>query len=158
MAETTEVLDGLRRVLQALREGARAAESKLEISGAQLFVLQVVGSSSGLSLNELAAHTRTHQSSVSVVVTRLVDAGLLKRARAKDDARRMVLSLTPRSRKLLDKAPGAPQHRLIAAIDALPKSQRVVLARALRTISDAMELPAETPEMFFEAPAKKRRA
>ncbi len=157
MSETTEVLDGLRRVLQALREGSRAAESKLEISGAQVFVLQVVASTPGLSLNELAAQTRTHQSSVSVVVARLVAAGLLSRGRAKDDARRMELSLTSRARKLLQRAPGAPQHQLIAAIDALPSSQRVVLARALRSISASMALPGATPEMFFEAPAKKRR-
>lgn len=155
-ADTIAVLDGFRRVLQALREGARQAEAGLKISGAQLFVLQVVAQTPGLSLNELAAHTRTHQSSVSVVVARLVDAGLLRRERAPDDARRMVLTSTAKSRRLLTKAPDVPQRRLIAAVEALPKSQHAMLARSLRAIGAAMEVDG-APPMFFESPAKKRR-
>lgn len=155
-SETTEVLDGFRRVLQALREGARQAEAGLNISGAQLFVLQVVAQSPGISLNDLAAKTRTHQSSVSVVVTRLVDAGLLQRDRAPDDARRMVIALTTKARKLLTKAPDVPQHRLIAAVDVLPQSQRRSLVKALRAITRAMEVDG-APPMFFEAPEKKGR-
>lgn len=156
-SDTTEVLDGFRRVLQALREGARQAEAGLKISGAQLFVLQVVAQTPGLSLNDLADRTRTHQSSVSVVVTRLAEAGLLQRERAPDDARRMVLSVTAKARKLLNKAPDVPQHRLIAAVDALPKSQRAVLAKALGSISKAMEVDGAAP-MFFEPPAKKKKS
>lgn len=156
-SDTTEVLDGLRRVLQTLREGARQAETGVKLSGAQLFVLQVVAQSPGLSLNQLAEKTRTHQSSVSVVVTRLVDAGLLQRQRAGDDARRMVLSLTTRARRLLTKAPEVPQHRLIAAIDGLPKARRAALAKTLTAITDAMNVKGDAA-MFFEAPSKRRRA
>ncbi len=154
--DTTEVLDGFRRVLQALREGSREAEAGLNISGAQLFVLQVLAQSPGLSLSEVAARTRTHQSSVSVVVTRLVDAGLLKRSRASDDARRMVLTLTPKSRRLLDKAPEVPQHRLISVVDALPARQRAALATSLRTIADALDVDERVP-MFFEQSGRARR-
>lgn len=156
-SDTTDVLDGLRRVLQALREGARQAEAGLKISGAQLFVLQVVAQAPGLSLNDLAARTRTHQSSVSVVVARLVEAGLLQRERAPHDARRMVLSLTAKARKLLARAPDVPQHRLIAAVEALPKAQRAVLAKALGSITKAMAVDGAAP-MFFEAPEKKRKS
>ncbi len=63
------MLDAIRRIVQALRESSRAAEKRVGLSGAQLFVLQTLGESPGLSLNELAERTRTHQSSVSVVVT-----------------------------------------------------------------------------------------
>jgi len=143
--------------MQTLREGARQAEAALKLSGAQLFVLQIVGKTPGLSLNELAEKTRTHQSSVSVVVTRLVEIGLLKRDRAADDARRMVLSLTAKSRKLLARAPDVPQHRLIAAVEALPKTALAALAKSLRSITATLELEGPPP-MFFEAPSKKRKS
>src|SRR5471032_3327818 len=83
---THEVLDAIRRIVQGLRESSRAAEQRVGLSGAQLFVLQTVGEWPGLSLNELAERTRTHQSSVSAVVARLTRERLIDRDRARGDA------------------------------------------------------------------------
>src|SRR6476646_1676012 len=85
------VLDAIRRIIQFLRESSREAERRAGLSGAQLFVLRTLAESPGLSLNELAERTRTHQSSVSVVVARLAREGLVERGQAPNDARRMQL-------------------------------------------------------------------
>jgi tetratricopeptide (TPR) repeat protein len=63
----------LREIVQALRESSRRAEQRLGISGAQLFVLEKLADAPSQSLNDLAARTFTHQSSVSTVVARLVE-------------------------------------------------------------------------------------
>src|SRR5690348_4180204 len=81
----TRAVAALRRIVLAVRLSARRAERELGLSGAQLFVLQQLGASPVHSLNELAERTRTHQSSVSVVVRRLVARGLVTRTRATDD-------------------------------------------------------------------------
>jgi DNA-binding MarR family transcriptional regulator len=60
------VLDAVRRIVQALRESSRQAERQVGLSGAQLFVLQKLAESPASSVNELAARTHTHQSSVSL--------------------------------------------------------------------------------------------
>ncbi len=86
---TREVLDAIRRIVQALRESSRLAESRVGLSGAQLFVLRTAAEVPGLSLNELAERTRTHQSSVSAVVTRLAREGLVQKRAADGDARRV---------------------------------------------------------------------
>ena len=83
---TREVLDSVRWIFQALRESSRRAERLVGVSGAQLFVLQKLAESPGLSLNELADRTHTHQSSVSTVVSRLVERKLVQRSRAASDA------------------------------------------------------------------------
>jgi len=72
----------------------------LGLSGAQLFALHELGKTPSLSLSKLADRTRTDQSSVSVVVTRLVEAGYLIRDRDKRDARRLVLNLTKSGRAM----------------------------------------------------------
>jgi DNA-binding MarR family transcriptional regulator len=149
-AEVTLVLDDLRRIVRALRTSSRAAEHELGVSGAQLFVLQSLALSPGLSLNELAARTRTHQSTVSVVVKRLVTAGLVKRATSSADGRRIELAPTPAGRALLRRSPGAAQERLIDGIERLPATQRRGLAAALRQLVAAMQLEDEAPRMFFE--------
>ncbi len=149
MSETTKVLDGLRRLVKALREGSRAAEQELGLSGAQLFVLEALNGEQSLSLQEVAERTHTHQSSVSVVVSRLVERGLVKRVRAKDDGRRLELCLTARGEKLEARSPHAAQHKLIAAVNKLPLAQRRALGAALNQVAESMDLPA-APAMFFE--------
>ena len=67
---TRQVLDAIRRVVRTLREASRHSEKAAGISAAQLFVLQRLAGTGGLSVNELAARTLTHQSSVSVVVSK----------------------------------------------------------------------------------------
>src|SRR6188768_2776524 len=85
--DTRAILDAVRRIVRTLHESSRAAEKSLGLTGAQLFVLQKLAEVPGLSLNALAAQTHTHQSSVSTVVSRLVERGLVLRAPAVDDAR-----------------------------------------------------------------------
>ena len=156
---TRAALDAIRRIVQALRESSRAAEQRVGLSGAQLFVLQAVAEAPGLSLNELAERTRTHQSSVSAVSAKLTRAGLVERTASAGDARRAEVRLTARGRQRLRSAPRAAQERLVAAIDALPAVERARLAAVLEGLVRAMALGRKRPAMFFEEQlrARKRR-
>src|SRR5690348_7076599 len=87
-------MDALRRIVQILRASAGAAQHDFGLTGAQLFVLEVLGAAPGMSVGELAARTFTHQSSVSLVVRRLVQRGLVLKAAARDDGRRVELRVT----------------------------------------------------------------
>ncbi len=152
---TRHVLDGVRRIVQALRESSRLAQAHAGLSGAQLFVLRTVAESPNLSLNELAERTRTHQSSVSAVVARLASDRLLRKRTAEGDARRVEISLSPGGRRKLDRAPETAQERLVAAVDALPAVERIQLAATLDILVRGMSLPLEPAHMFFEEPAKR---
>jgi DNA-binding MarR family transcriptional regulator len=157
--DVRQVLDGIRCVVQSLRESSRAAESAVGVSGAQLFVLQVLAREPALCLSEVAQRTHTHQSSVSVVVGRLVAGGLVERRQSAEDGRRMELAITPAGRALLGDAPVAAQDRLVAALRKLPEKERRALARGLTALVAGMGLGDAAPEMFFEeAPRGKRRS
>jgi DNA-binding MarR family transcriptional regulator len=165
--EASAIVDDIRRIVAALRASSRAAERAVGVTGAQLFVLQVLAREQALSVNELAERTRTHQSTVSVVVRRLVERGLVARAAAADDGRRVMLSLTKEGRALLRRAPAAAQEKLIGGLEQLPAEQHRLLATSLRALVVAMGLEEAPAQMFFEdeesqapagAPAKKRRA
>jgi DNA-binding MarR family transcriptional regulator len=147
-----EVLDAIRRIVQALRESSRAAEKRVGLSSAQLFVLQTVAESPGLSLNELAERTRTHQSSVSAVVGRLARARLIERGTSQGDARRAEIRLSGRGRTRLVRAPRAAQELLVATVDGMPRTERQQLAASLQRLVTGMALPKRRPSMFFEDP------
>ena len=138
-AEAQEILDSVRQIVRALRESGRSAERKVGLSGAQLFVLEKLADGRALSLNELAERTLTHQSSVSVVVSRLVGRRLVTRTVSPEDARRVVLTLTPAGRALLARAPEAAQARLVEGLRRLPPREARSLARGLRALVEVME-------------------
>lgn len=142
------VLDGIRRLVQSLRLSAREAQNRAGISGAQLFILQKLAEADAQSVNDLATRTATDQSSVSVVVHRLADAGLVARHPDARDRRRVRLTLTPRGRALLRRSPDSAQRRLVHAIEALaPADRRVFAASLARIVSGRGKA---TPALFFE--------
>jgi DNA-binding MarR family transcriptional regulator len=143
-------LDHLRRIVQALRESSRASERQLGVSGAQLFVLQALAKNRALSLNDLAERTHTHQSTVSVVVKRLVLRQLVQSRPASHDRRKLELELTPRGNALLRRAPAAAQDRLVAGLQALGTRERKSLTATLGKLARAVQLDAKPPSIFFE--------
>ena len=148
--EVTGVVNGLRRIVRALHRSHRLAEQKFELSAAQLLVMQRLAEAPSLSVNELANRTFTHQSTVSVVVTRLVSRGLVRRSRAGDDARRAELALTASGRVLLQRAMSSALAQLIDALDAMPTSRLRLIGGCLDSVVDALGVSAEPPGMFFE--------
>jgi len=150
------ILDAVRLVDRALRLSSASVERDVGISVAQLYVLRTLRERDGQSVGELARATLTHQSSVSVVVSRLVARGLVRRAVAEGDRRRVELSLTPRGRALVARAPEAVQVRLVRALDALTAAERRTLAGLLTRWARAASLDGAAPPLFGEDGGKAR--
>lgn len=147
---SSRAMNALRRIVRVIREAARGAEKHAGISGAQVFVMHCLGASGPLTISELATATMTHQSSVSVVVQRLVERGLVSRGVSDDDRRRREVTLTAAGRKLLRRTPDAAQTRLIAGLSELPATARRQLADHLVALVHTMGADREPADMFFE--------
>lgn len=146
-------MDGLRRVVRDLRLSAREAERGAGISGAQLFVLQTLAESSAQSLNDLADRTLTDQSSVSVVVKRLVERKLVARKPSEEDGRRVELSLTGAGRRLLARCPEPTQARLVAALRRLSLEELASLTIGIHALERQMGISGGAARMFFDEEA-----
>lgn len=149
------IFDGIRRLVEALRSSSREAEKSLGISGAQLYVLQKLSVEAGSSMNELAERTLTHQSSVSVVVTRLEEKGLVVRRRAEADGRRVEIRLTSKGKRLLRVAPSPVQERILNAIKQLSPSTRTALAKGLVALNSNAGFEGKIVPLFFEGKANE---
>jgi DNA-binding MarR family transcriptional regulator len=148
--ETQRVLDAVRRIVQALRASSSWAEKHVGMSGAQLFVLQAVAQRPAISVNDLAERTHTHQSSVSTIVGRLVDHGLVSRTRSATDGRSVEVSLTKQGQRVVGRAPDVAQERLIRGITRLSAVRRRQVAESLGEVARAVGGDERTPNMFFE--------
>ncbi|MBC7532253.1 MAG: MarR family transcriptional regulator [Oligoflexus sp.] len=146
-----DVLDSCRHLVSLIHIASRATEKNLGLSAAQLYVLRKLQQSDHhLSLSDIAAITHTHQSSVSVVVKKLIEKGLVASKSAKDDARRLELKVTAKARKLLESSPEAVQDRLIRAIQTLRQDDAEHLQKILGLVLGAAEARVEPAPLFFE--------
>jgi DNA-binding MarR family transcriptional regulator len=151
-------MNALRRLVRALRTSNAAVQRTSGVSGAQLFVLRAIVARPGRSIADLVATTLTNQSTVSEVVARLVERGLVRRRAAPEDRRRAILTPTPAAEQLVRSAPATVQGDLIAALGRLPAGTRHALADGLDQWIAAAGLDDVTPTMFFEPKRKARRA
>ena len=148
--DVAQAVDGLRLIVRALHHSHRLAEQRWQVSAAQLLLLQRLAEAPTLSVNDLADRTFTHQSTVSVVVTRLVDRGLVRRGRSDDDGRRAELALTASGRALLQRAMTSAQGELIDALEAMTSTQLRAIATGLHDIVESLGVSNEPAGMFFE--------
>lgn len=155
--DVRRALEAFRRIVQALRTPG-ATRGSLHLSHAQLFALQRIAEHPRASINDIAALTFTHQSSVSVVVQRLVERRLVAKVAASDDRRRQRLAVTRRGRDVLVRASSAVPERLITAISALPVEDRRRLAKTLDVVAKKVSPVRDRvhPPMFMEDRAAKR--
>src|SRR6476659_4631332 len=143
-------MNAVRSVVRALRINTRAIESKMGISLAQLFVLQQLADRPASSLNELADRTATHQSSVSVVVRRLVDSGYVSRTTSAHDKRRIEIDVTPTGRGLLADAPSTIQLQLVTSLRGMTVSDQTMLADLLERWLREAKIDIASPPMLGE--------
>src|SRR6476646_8901586 len=148
---TERSMNAIRGIVRALRINTRAIELKMGISLTQLFVLQQLSELPAESLNVLAERTATHQSSVSVVVRRLVDRGYVTRTTSTTDKRRIEIGLTPEGRKLLEDAPSTIQTQLVNALRQMGRDDQTTLAELLERWLTTAKIDLAAPPMLGES-------
>jgi DNA-binding MarR family transcriptional regulator len=150
----TEILDAFRTLVHALQVGSRSSEERVGLTGAQLFVLEKLRNADGMTVNKLATATHTHQSTVSVVVSRLVEKELVSRVRSPKDARVQQLSITKKGISKLDRAPATVQEQLVTALKKFSASEQSQLALMLKRVLAEAGLSEVKPELFLETKGK----
>lgn len=157
-ADLAATLNSLRRIVRAGRGASQAVESRFGVSSAQLYVLQTLAESPGMSIKDLVKMTLTTNSSVSEVVGRLVDSGLVTREVAEDDRRKKVLTLTEGGREIVRHSPSTILRKLIDGFHCLSDRDQHSLAGSLEEWCRLSGLANVSPAMLFEPSAKEESA
>ena len=146
------VFDSLRWIVRALRLAQGAGGTGL--SAAQQFVLHVLAERGALSVGELAEGTATDPSSVSVVVRKLHEKGLVDKRPSPEDRRRLEVSLTREGVRLARQGTVPVQEVLMDRMAALRPEELAQLADLLARVAPVGS-GLEAPPMFFqEEPAE----
>jgi MarR family transcriptional regulator, lower aerobic nicotinate degradation pathway regulator len=170
LAEAHSVLNSFRCLVKSLRLADRAGLREYGLGASQLYVLHELKRDSPLSVNDLADRMATDQSTVSVVVAKLIEKGYVVRERSETDARRLNLTLTAKGHLTVKNLPPPIQHLIIEGVRRLPRARAKTLAESLQEICDVLGISGERPPMLLadepqppasrpaRKPAAKRRA
>jgi DNA-binding MarR family transcriptional regulator len=147
--DTTEIVQGLRRIVKALHTYSQDVRTAYGLTGPQLWALKTLQQHGRLSTGRLAAALAVHQSSVSILIDRLDKRGLVRRLRGRRDHRVVEIELTARGAGLATDAPEPAQGRLLHALQAMPAPEVRTIRRSVDRLVQAMEATDLRARFFF---------
>jgi DNA-binding MarR family transcriptional regulator len=148
--DTRRVLDALRWIVRELRLSQGG-----ELSAAQRFVLAVLAERGPLSVGDLAEATATDPSSVSVVVRKLHEKGLVGKTVDDGDRRRLKVAISRSGAAEAQRGDIPAQQLLLGRLAELDPDQLKALADLLEKVAPQEGHPA--PMFFHEGAAGGRR-
>lgn len=126
------VVDNLRRIYQAINEYSRKVEKETELTGPQLWVLQLLHNAGTLRVSDLAREMYLSPATVVGILDRLEAKGLISRTRSQEDRRAVDVALTEQGKELAAKAPEVAQVMLLKGLQALPEAQFAVVVEGMQ--------------------------
>ena len=125
-------------VIYLQTEGRRLARqncAKVGVSPTQLNVIKLIDQLGELSLSELAMRLATQNATVTGIIDRMDEAGLVTRKQSPEDRRVWRVRLTERGQKIARNVEVGPWEILRRAVDALDRKKQQQLVALLREVA-----------------------
>jgi DNA-binding MarR family transcriptional regulator len=143
------------RVLWAVDHALQRVSKRMArihgVTGPQRLTLRMLGAFPGSSAGELAELLHLDPSTLTGILQRLEERGLVERSPDPDDARRVRLELTAKGYRLDVPLRDTVESALRAALGSLPEARIKATRDTLATIAASLEVAAEGG-----APSKRR--
>lgn len=129
----TGTLRALRRILRATDAGTRRLASATGLTPSQLLVLREIGAHRGVTPGAVAQQLQFSHATITAVVDRLAELGLVTRTRSEADKRQFLLAITPDGSRTAAEAPDMLQEIFLHRFTMLaPWEQAMIFAGAER--------------------------
>ena len=139
---TIELSSSLRSVISALHKGLRKQmEPVKKYSMTEIDTIGHLFRYDSLSPTELAAMTRIKTQSMSQILNKLEEQGVIKRTPSKDDMRKVAISLTSFGKKMVEKTRYDRDEWLKGLIEkALTNKEKEQLEKVLPILNKLIEI------------------
>ena len=136
-----DVLDFMRllwAVDHGLQSMSKRMEAKIGVTGPQRLVIRIVGRYPGISAGELAEILELHPSTLTGVLRRLQERGIVERRTDPKDGRRALFELTPRGKELDAMRVGTVESIVRSTIKTLPRRKIESAQEVLTTLAESL--------------------
>lgn len=138
MARQDEVLVALRRIIRATDQNSKRLGRDTGLTVPQIVLMRAIAANPGSTAGFLTGQVSLSQATVSTILDRLEERGLVTRQRNPRDKRVVNVALTDAGNALLQQAPAPLQESFRARFEMLPGNQRELIVQALDTVATMM--------------------
>lgn len=135
-AELDRIVETIIFLVTESRRLARGESARHGVTPTQLSVLKLLHEIGSLRLGDLSRRIQAQNSTVTGIVDRMEEAGLVLRSRDAGDRRAWKIALTPQGQKVAARADVGPWETLRAALEALPRSDKRKLVEILNRVAE----------------------
>jgi len=134
-----DVLIALRRIMRAVDLHSRDLIQRYGLTGPQLILLREISRADEISGTDLAAAVSLSLPTVTGILGRLEDRGLVERRRSELDRRRILVRATSAALGILDAAPPLLQESFVHQFDRLRDWEQTQILSTLQRLVAMME-------------------
>ncbi|MEQ8762352.1 MAG: MarR family transcriptional regulator [Planctomycetota bacterium] len=132
------IVAAIRQIIRAVDLHSRRIEESCGLTGPQLAALNAVAKTGPLSAGALAKAISLSQPTVTGIVTRLENRGLLQRRRSETDRRSVEVGITGAGDEVLRQAPSLLQDQFSERLAQLEEWERTQILATLQRIATMM--------------------
>lgn len=134
-----QVLTAIRRLIRATDLHSRKITRMAGLTSSQLILLKMVRDVVGATIGELAIRISLSQATVTTILDRLEQEGLVKRERSEQDRRKVFVRLTEEGLGVLERAPEPLQETFVRQFSALKDWERSMILASLQRVAEMMD-------------------
>ena len=135
---SNQALVVLRRILRVTELNSRELARKSELTASQLLLIQYLEENGAALPSAIARTIDLKQATVTVLVNKLEDAGLVTRRRDIEDRRRVWVELTDAGRAAWEKSPDLLQNRFERGFEGLEEWEQAMIVAALERVASLL--------------------
>jgi len=139
MAIHDDVLISLRRIVRATGRYSRRLSKEAGLTAPQLLVMQAILSEEEMTMGEIAKSVSLSQATITSILDRLENRGLVERYRGKEDKRRVYAHVTEAGKALLQKAPTPLQVEFAQRFNQLENWEQTQILSSLQRVAAMMK-------------------
>jgi DNA-binding MarR family transcriptional regulator len=136
---TDQVLIALRKIIQSIAMNSKSLVKRVGLTGPQLMILQEVADAGEVSVGEVAKAISLSQGTVTGILERMQNRGLVTRRRSDADRRRVLVQATAAGYALLETAPPLMQEAFVERFNSLPDWEQTMILSALQRLVGIMD-------------------
>lgn len=133
-----QVLLSLRQIIHAMDLRSRQLDKSIGLTVPQLVVLKEIAGASEAPIGRIAREISLSQATVTTIVDRLEQRGLVSRKRAQVDRRQVLVSLTEAGARLIEQSPTILQEEFLSAFAQLEAWEQTQILATLQRVAAMM--------------------
>lgn len=158
MNKVDEVLTSLRRVIRAIDLHSQHLVKTASVTGPQLRLLQLMNTEAQLTVSDLAKKMTLSQATVTSIMDRLENRGLIERVRSTNDKRKVHPRLTDKGLLILAKTPTPLQDSFVRKFDDLKVWEQNMIIASIQRIAEMMDASDIDAAPFLDIGSLDRKA